>query len=86
MLIFIIFIYFVSQLFVINDNKKNINTQYEVDKPIIINEPKIINKLENKQNDMWIKNIDESKMNCVFPDWVKKIGHEDKWRLHNNCK
>lgn len=23
---------------------------------------------------------------CKIPDFAKKIGHEDKWKLHNNCK
>ncbi len=22
---------------------------------------------------------------CEIPDWVKKIGHEEKWKLHNGC-
>ena len=22
---------------------------------------------------------------CKIPDWVKKIGHEEKWKLHNGC-
>lgn len=23
---------------------------------------------------------------CTVPGWVKKIGHEEKWKLHNGCK
>jgi len=23
---------------------------------------------------------------CIVPEWAKKIGHEDKWKLHNGCK
>lgn len=23
---------------------------------------------------------------CVVPEWVKKIGHEEKWKLHHGCK
>ncbi|WP_172600498.1 DUF4395 domain-containing protein [Sulfurivermis fontis] len=23
---------------------------------------------------------------CVVPDWAKAIGHEEMWKLHNNCQ
>ncbi len=23
---------------------------------------------------------------CVVPDWAKKIGHEEKWKLHHGCQ
>jgi len=23
---------------------------------------------------------------CIVPDWAKKMGHEDKWKLHNGCQ
>jgi hypothetical protein len=23
---------------------------------------------------------------CKVPDFAKAIGHEEKWKLHNNCK
>jgi hypothetical protein len=23
---------------------------------------------------------------CTVPDFAKKLGHEEKWKLHNNCK
>jgi hypothetical protein len=23
---------------------------------------------------------------CKVPEFAKKIGHEDKWKLHNNCQ
>ena len=23
---------------------------------------------------------------CKVPDFAKAMGHEDKWKLHNNCK
>jgi hypothetical protein len=23
---------------------------------------------------------------CKIPDFAKAIGHEEKWKLHNNCK
>ena len=29
------------------------------------------------------KKVDE---NCIAPDWAIKIGHEEKWKLHNGCK
>ncbi len=25
------------------------------------------------------------KEECIVPEWVKKIGHEEKWKLHNKC-
>jgi len=23
---------------------------------------------------------------CKVPDFAKAMGHEEKWKLHNNCK
>lgn len=23
---------------------------------------------------------------CKVPDFAKAVGHEEKWKLHNNCK
>jgi hypothetical protein len=23
---------------------------------------------------------------CKIPDFAKALGHEEKWKLHNNCK
>jgi hypothetical protein len=23
---------------------------------------------------------------CKVPDFAKALGHEEKWKLHNNCK
>ncbi len=33
-----------------------------------------------------VEEMNEWKEDCVVPDWAKKMGHEDKWKLHNGCK
>jgi len=32
-----------------------------------------------------VKTATTRNTNCEIPDWVKKIGHEEKWKLHNGC-
>ena len=32
-----------------------------------------------------VKTAPTSSSDCEIPAWVKKIGHEEKWKLHNGC-
>lgn len=42
-------------------------------------------KAEDIIKNLSIDEMNEWKDNCEVPDWAKKIWHEDKWKLHNNC-
>ena len=33
-----------------------------------------------------VEEISKWKDDCIVPDWAKSIWHEEKWKLHNNCK
>jgi hypothetical protein len=47
---------------------------------LIVEKPKdIIKKLSIEWKNQW-------KDDCKVPDWAIKIWHEEKWKLHNNCK
>ena len=39
----------------------------------------VINNLNTEEMNQWVDD-------CVVPDWAKAIWHEDKWKLHHNCK
>ncbi len=28
----------------------------------------------------------EEDADCVVPDWAKKMGHAEQWKLHNGCE
>lgn len=32
-----------------------------------------------------VKMVTNNSADCEIPNWVKKIGHEEKWKLHNGC-
>jgi len=41
---------------------------------------------EDVINNLSIDEMNKWKDNCVVPEWAIKIGHKEKWKLHNWCK
>jgi hypothetical protein len=38
-------------------------------------------------NEVMNKEVDAKEVErCKVPDFAKAMGHEEKWKLHNNCK
>jgi hypothetical protein len=38
-------------------------------------------------NEVTNKEVDAKEVErCRVPDFAKAMGHEEKWKLHNNCK
>jgi hypothetical protein len=53
---------------------------------IFISNSSLINNEEKDiRKNLSIEEMNEWKNNCEIPGWVKKIWHEEKWKLHNNC-
>jgi len=52
----------------------------------------LLNFSPNSKNDATLQIVgtkeddQEEKKDCEVPEWAKKIGHEELWKLHHNCK
>ena len=60
-------------------NTSNKNKSETAVKPITT-EQAAVTKAEPPKNHETTENKD-----CVAPDWAIKMGHEEKWKLHNGC-
>jgi len=85
---FVILFFWIPKIFTLDIVNKQVscslNSSEEVENNNIFNFPS-----DSKKDSIFNidKKEDENKKDdCEVPEWAKKIGYEELWKLHHNCK